>query len=163
MAKAMGNDWGFAEITAKFERAAKFEREPERQRQSQRHARPSLKVRPPASIRSSGMMHVGLWLSAVAILLIGLVSLHVLILQKNIEYNSLIEEKNNLSAGNAHLASQVSALSSPERIESLAVGPLGMVAPKTVQYVYIGPSSARQNYADLGPDNGPGGRGMAVP
>ena len=156
MAKAIQNDWGFKEITAKFER------EPERRRPIQPQARPRFKVRP-ATIPRRGMMHVGLWLTAVAISLIGLVALHVFILQKNMEYNSLIEEKNTLAADNAHLSSQVSALSSPERIENLAKGPLGMVAPQTVEYVYIGPSSARQNYADLGAPDGSGGRGMAVP
>jgi cell division protein FtsL len=138
MARAAQQDWGFTEITRKFER------EPLRRPS----AAPRRKWLP---LPSTGTAHVGAWLCMVALCLIGLVALHVVILQKNIQYNDLIREKTDLTAENAKLSSEVSELNSPERIEQIATGPLGMVPPEKMQYVYIGPADANQSYAELSP------------
>ncbi|MFA5809954.1 MAG: cell division protein FtsL [Thermoleophilia bacterium] len=148
MARTAQQDWGFTEITRKFERDSK----PARQRAPGRRR---------VSVSASGTMHVGIWLSAVAICLLGLVAVHVSILKKNMEFNELIREKNTLSADNARLSSEVAGLSSPERIEQIATQSLGMVSPEKVQYVYIGPSEARQNYANLDTFGAGGGRTAA--
>ncbi|GBE57960.1 cell division protein FtsL [bacterium BMS3Abin01] len=151
MAGATQKDWGFSEITAKFEQ------QPQRQRRQQSAPEPAGRVQ----LRARRMVHTGFWLSAVAICLIGLVALHVGILKKNIEYNQLVDEKNTLSADNSRLSSEVAALRSPQRIEEIATGPLGMVAPETLAYVYIGPSGPGQDYAQL--DNPEGaGYGLAA-
>jgi len=149
MARSAQQDWGFTEITRKFERDS----EPVRRKAPARRR---------ASMPVSGTMHVGAWLSAVACFLIGLVAVHVGILQKNMEFNDLIREKNTLTADNARLSSEVAGLNSPERIEQIATKSLGMIPPEKVQYVYIGPSEARQNYADLNISGAGGGR-MAAP
>lgn len=141
-------DWGFSEITAAFERPAR--RLPARKRERRpRRPRPLLTLAGRGDQRPRRMMHVSLWLTAVAICLIGLVALHVGILKKNLEYNQLVEEKNQLASDNSRLASEVAALSSPERIEQIATGPLGMVPPETLAYVYIGPSGPGRDYALL--------------
>lgn len=139
MGRAAQRDWGFTEITRKFERDT-----------------PPPSGRPPAApgrrwstVRATGTAHVGAWLGMVALSLIGLVTLHVITLQKNMQYNELIREKTSLTAENARLASEVSSLSSPERIEAIATKSLGMVPPEQMQYVYIGPASARGSYAEL--------------
>ncbi len=109
------------------------------------------------------MMHVGFWLSAIAICLIGLVAVHVVTLNKNMEYNELVSEKSTLAANNARLASEVAQLRSPGRIEEIATGSLGMVPPETVEYVYIGPSSSRQSYAEVDLQDGADGGHSASP
>lgn len=137
MARAAQQDWGFTEITRKFERDSE---------QPVRHPRATGRRLPrPAA----GPAHIGAWLTMVAMSLIGLVTLHVVILQKNMEYNDLVRERSSLTAENARLSGEVSALSSPERIQQIATASLGMVPPDRMQYVYIGPASSRQSYAEL--------------
>ena len=145
MARAAQQDWGFTEITRKFERDT---------RPSRRPAQPGRRLHVPAS----GMAHAGVWLTAVAICLLGLVALHVGILKENLEFNGLITEKYELSAENARLSSDVAALRSPERVEQIATHDLGMVPAEKVQYVYISPAGTRQSYADLDPLGTGGGR-----
>ncbi|MHB0866787.1 MAG: cell division protein FtsL [Thermoleophilia bacterium] len=141
MARAAQHDWGFAEEVS---------------RQVERDPRPTGK--PGSGLRrlslpATGTAHLGGWLTMIAISLIGLVALHVVILQKNMQYTELIQEKSDLSAANARLGSEVAALSSPERIEQIATKTLGMVPPEKTQYVYIGPAGTRGSYAEL---QGPG-------
>lgn len=136
MTKAAQSDWGFNEIARKFER----DLSPAPRTKTDGHR---------SGLLHSGAARLTLWLGMIALGLIGLVALHISILQKNLEYNGLIQEKNSLTADNARLSSEVSALSSPERIEQIAMGPLGMVPPENLQYVYIGPPGSRQSYADL--------------
>lgn len=143
MARVIEKDWGFAEVARRFEHV------------TQAPQRPPLSSRPWLTLPSLGAAHVIAWLSLVALSLIGLVALHVIILQKNVEHTSLIRQKNDLIAQNAKLSSEVSALSSPERIESIATKSLGMVRAGKMQYVYISPPTAQQSYAYLeGPDSG---------
>lgn len=151
-AKAVQHDWGFTEITRKFEREAK-----------PAPRQPAPGRRRWTALPAGGTIHVGAWLAAVAVCLLILVALHVVILQKNMELNGLVREKNEFTADNARLSSDVASLSSPERIEQIAAGPLGMVPPDRVQYVYIGPSSARQNLASLDPFPASGNERMAAP
>lgn len=136
MARPAEKDWGFTEITRKFERDSSPVR------------RPAPRVRH-LQVPSSGAAHVGLWLTAVAICLLGLVGLRVGLLTKNLEFNNLISEKTELSAETARLSSEVAALRSPERVEQIATGSLGMIPAEKVQYVYISPTGTRQSYADL--------------
>lgn len=142
MARTARQDWGFEEITTKFAR------EPQR-----RKAAPGK----PAARRPRSIMRVSIWLVAIALFLVGLVTLHVSILEKNLEYNSLIEEKNSLAADNARLSTEVASLSSPARIEEIATGQLGMVVPDKIEYVYIGPDGAKRDYAQV--DSREGGDG----
>ena len=137
MAGAVQHDWGFTELTRKFERDSRPAR------------RPLSPGRRWMALPARGAMHAGVWLAIIALLLLGLVGLRVSLLYKNIEFNDLIKEKSSLRVENDQLSSDVSALSSPERIEQIAVGPLGMVPSGKVQYVYISPTDGRQ-YADLG-------------
>lgn len=143
MARVVEQDWGFAEVARRFEHATNLPK------------RPPLSSRCWSSLPSLGAAHVIVWLSMVALSLIGLVTLHVIILQKNVEHNNLIRQKNALTAENAKLSSDVSALSSPERIEAIATNSLGMVRAEKMQYVYISPPEALQSYAYVeGPDPG---------
>jgi cell division protein FtsL len=150
MAGAAQHDWGFTEITRKFERQAKPARtSKERQRRWM-------------AVPARGTVHVGVWLVVIAVLLMGLVTLRVGLLYKNIEFNDLIREKNSLRVQNDHLSSEVATLSSPERIEQIATGPLGMVPSGKVQYVYISPRDGQQ-YAELDLSQGPANRKTATP
>ncbi len=136
MAKAAQQDWGFSEITRKFER------------ETGRTQRPA----PPRKyVSAGGAAHAGVWLTAVAVCLLGLVALHVGILKKNLEFNSLISEKSELAAEKARLSSEVATLRSPARVEQIAIHDLGMVPADKVQYVYISPAGTQQTYADLDP------------
>lgn len=93
--------------------------------------------------------HFGFWLSVVALAMIGLVALHVALMGKNLEYSNLLQDNKRLEAENAQLASEVSALTAPARIEQMAVEEYGMIEPQTVEYVYVDPSNVRQYYAEL--------------
>lgn len=146
MAGAAQQDWGFTEITRKFERQSKPSR---RRRQAPRRRWT------PAPARSA--MHAGVWVGVIALLLMGLVGLRVSLLYKNIQYNDLIAQKNTLQVQNDSLSRDVSALSSPQRIEQIAEGKLGMVSTDKVQYVYIDPPDGQQ-YADLSQAGRPDGR-----
>lgn len=142
MARTAQQDWGFSELTRKFERAVEPSREPA--------VREERRWTP---VPVSGTVHVGAWLAVVALTVLLLSALHVGILKKNMEFNELIMEKNNLIAENAQLSSEVAALSSPQRIQEIASGKLGMVSPGKMQYVYIGPDGARQDVASIEADN----------
>lgn len=139
-ARAAQQEWDFSDITVKFGRDVKTSRRPRVQGGRRWTALPA-----------GGTAHVGAWLTAVSVSLICLVAIHVGLLQKNMELNELIREKNSLTSENARLASEIAGLNSPERIESIASGSLGMKPPGKVQYVYIGPASARQNVASIEP------------
>lgn len=143
MARVVEQDWGFAEVARRFEHGS-----------DRRQQRP-LTDRTWLSLPSLGAVHVIIWLTLVALSLIGLVALHVIILQKNVEHSSLIRQKNALIADNAKLSAAVSTLGSPERVEMIATRSLGMVRAEKMQYVYISPPGAQQSYAYLeGPDSG---------
>lgn len=140
MARTARQDWGFEDI------ATKFAREPRRRKAATGKAK--------FVHRPRAVMRISIWLIAIALFLVGLVALHVSILEKNLEYNSIIQEKNSLAADNARLSTEVASLSSPARIEEIATGQLGMVAPDKIEYVYIGPDGARRDYAQV---DSPGG------
>lgn len=142
MARTAENGWGFAEITRKFERDPRSLRRPAR-KQAPRTRR--------VQVPEGSAAHAGIWLTAVALCLLGLVAVHVGLLKKNLEFNGLITERNDLSSQNAQLSSDVASLRSPDRIEQIATKQLGMVPAEKVQYVYISPAGAQQSYADLDP------------
>ncbi|MCL6105992.1 MAG: hypothetical protein M1309_01360 [Actinobacteria bacterium] len=132
MAGAAQQDWGFTEITRKFER--------------RRPVRPRAPGRRRAAAPST--LYVGVWLGVIAVLLIGLVGLRVSLLYKDVAFNNLIRERNDLTVQNSQLESNVSMLSSPARIQQIAAGTLGMVPAGKIQYVYINPVDNRQ-FAEL--------------
>ncbi|RJQ46626.1 MAG: cell division protein FtsL [Gaiellales bacterium] len=148
MARAAEQDWGFNDIARKFER----DERPVRRPAGRRRAKPVIKT-----------AHFGFWLSVIVIALIGLVALHVTLMGRNMEYNNLIQDNKKLEADNARLASEVSALGAPARIEKIAVEDLGMVAPREIEYVYVDPSNARQTYAALEQDDRAASGGSSVP
>ncbi len=148
MAGAAQQDWGFAEITRKFERNLRPARKANEERRRW------------ISVPAQGTVHVGIWLGVIALLLMGLVTLRIGLMYKNMEFNDLIREKNTLRVQNDQLSSDVAALSSPERIEQIATGPLGMVPAGKLQYVYINPPNGPQ-YAEL-PESA-GNQKMAAP
>ena len=135
MAGAAQQDWGFTEITRKFERRQRPERRPAPRRRRAAAAAPNT-------------LYVGVWLGAIAVLLIGLVGLRVSLLYKDVAFNNLIRERNDLTVQNSQLESNVSTLSSPARIQQIATGTLGMVPAGKIQYVYINPVDNRQ-FAEL--------------
>ncbi len=150
MARAVRNDGGFAETVRKFEA------DPVRARSSRR-------LRRFRAVQTREIMHAGLWVGVIALLLIGLVGLRVSLMYKNIQFNELVRQKNTLTVENDQLSSDVSALSSPARIEQIAEGPLGMVPAGKIQYLYINPVDNRL-YADLEPQGAaPGSNGRTAP
>ncbi len=151
MGSTARKDWGFEDAVAALEQ--------ETQRRTP--VRPAPR---PAAPAAGGMIRAGFLLTAaVAVMLIGLVALHVSILQKHREYSELVDEKNSLAAENAHLSGEVAALRSPARIEAIATGQLGMVSPKNIEYVYIGPDGARSDYARVDYPPGAAGGSPATP
>jgi cell division protein FtsL len=129
-------DWGFNDIARKFEKDSRPSGRPSRGSRT----RPVIKT-----------FRFGFWLAVVTLALIGLVALHVTLLGKNLEYSNLIQGNKKLEAENARLASDVSTLTAPARIEKLAIEDFGMVPPQNIEYVYVDPTNARQYYADLDP------------
>ena len=151
MARLAEKDWGFTEITRKFERDTRPAKRPSTRTRTSR-----------VQVPEGGAAHIGLWLTAVAVCLLGLVAVHVSMLKKNLEFNDLIAQKNELSSQNAQLSSDVATLRSPERVEQIATKTLGMVPADKVQYVYISPDGSQKSYADLDP-LGAGSAGRAAP
>jgi cell division protein FtsL len=137
MARAIEKDWGFGELARRFE--AETQTAPRTGRASSRKWLP---------LPSAGTAHVGAWLFTVAMSLVGLVALHVIILQKNVEQSNIVREKNALIAETAKLSGEVSTLRSPERIEQIATRTMGMVPADKMQYVYINPFGEHQSYAE---------------
>ena len=148
MARAVENDWGFNDIARKFER----DERPAERRTKRSYGKQAAKT-----------FRFGLWFAVIALALIGLVALNVALMGKNLEHSSLVRDKKNLEAENARLASEVSTLSAPARIEKLAVEKLSMVAPTDVEYVYVDPSNTRQYYANLDSPEGAASGGVREP
>jgi hypothetical protein len=92
------------------------------------------RTRPRARPRVAGSV---LWIAVVAGLLAGIVALNVAVLRLNVEVEELDRQRETLVARNAELASDLSSAAAAGRVEELALGRLGLVAPEQTTYVRV--------------------------
>jgi len=80
------------------------------------------------------------WIVLVGLLLAGVVALNVTVLQLNLHYDDLAQERAQLRAENAELASKLASRSSSPRTSSLARRALGVAPadPATTTYLDLG-------------------------
>ena len=100
--------------------------------------RPATRRRPSSSRRMAGGL---VWIVVSAVLLTGVVALNVVVLRLNMELDRAGQERANLRADNALLASQLSSAAASARIQSLARA-RGLVPadPAATTYVELGRS-----------------------
>lgn len=72
-----------------------------------------------------------------AALLAGIVALNIAVLRLNMEVERLDVQRDELVAQNDALASELSAAAAAGRIERLAAGKLGLVAPTQTTYLEL--------------------------
>lgn len=96
-----------------------------------------LRARPASRPRVAGGV---VWIVLVATLLAGIVALNVAALRLNLEVQRLSEKQEELAAGNAAAASELSSLSASARIEAMARRKLGLVRPIQTTYVRVPPA-----------------------
>lgn len=105
-----------------------------------RIARPKRAERPArsAGIRTSFFGGIA-WIVVVGVLLAGIVAVNVVVLQLNMQFDSLGRERAQLMSDNALLRSQLSSASANVRIEDAATSRLGLTAadPLTTTYVQL--------------------------
>ena len=79
------------------------------------------------------------WIVVIGVLLAGIVAVNVVVLQLNMQFDSLSRERAQLRADNALLRSQLSSASANVRIEDAATTKLGLQAadPLTTTYVRL--------------------------
>ena len=77
------------------------------------------------------------WIGFVAVLLVGVVALNVAVLRLNMQIEQLGEQRLELEAENALLASKVSSAVAPARIEKKARNGLGLVPAADPTYVEL--------------------------
>lgn len=77
------------------------------------------------------------WIGVVAVLLVGVVALNVAVLRMNMQIEQLGEQRLELQAENALLASKVSSAVAPARIEQKARTRLGLVPAADPAYVEL--------------------------
>jgi cell division protein FtsL len=77
------------------------------------------------------------WIVVVAALLAGIVALNVAVLRLNMDVERLDGQRSELMTGNDTLASELSAAAAAGRIERLARGHLGLVAPTQTTYLEL--------------------------
>jgi hypothetical protein len=106
-------------------------------------AAPPVPRRPPragprARPRAQGLRTTGgiVWISAFAVLLVGVVALNVAVLRVNMSINELNKRQQQLQAQNATLASQLSSAGSSLRIEQTARR-LGLVPAPAADTGYL--------------------------
>jgi cell division protein FtsL len=78
-----------------------------------------------------------MWIGVVAVLLVGVVALNVAVLRLNMQIEQLGQERLELEAENALLASKVSSAVAPARIEQKARTRLGLVPAADPAYVEL--------------------------
>jgi uncharacterized protein HemX len=100
--------------------------------------RPAPAVAPAPRRRASGRRLTGgiLWISALALLLAGVVAVNVAVLRANVGVTRLDKQEQQLQAQNAALASQVSSAGAALKIESTARR-LGLVPAPAMDTSYI--------------------------
>jgi cell division protein FtsL len=106
--------------------------------------RPRPKARPAAerATRSQRGVAGGLaWIVVAGVLLAGIVALNVAVLRLNVKLDGLNGDREQLRAGNAALASELSSAAASPRIQALAQRRLGLVPadPSTTSYVDVTP------------------------
>jgi cell division protein FtsL len=77
------------------------------------------------------------WIVVVGVLLAGIVAVNVVVLQLNMQFDSLSRERAQLRADNALLRSQLSSASANVRIEDAATTKLGLQAADPLQTTYV--------------------------
>ncbi len=98
-------------------------------------ASPRSRRRPASSSRSFAGGIV--WIVAVGVLLAGIVAVNVVVLQLNLQLDTLGRERAELRADNARLRSRLSSASSNARIERDAAARLGLQAADPLTLTYI--------------------------
>jgi cell division protein FtsL len=76
-----------------------------------------------------------LWIIVVAVLLAGIVALNVAVLRLNVRVEQLDGQRSELAAKRDALQTKLSTSAAAGRIERIAVGRLGLVAPESTTYV----------------------------
>jgi hypothetical protein len=102
--------------------------------------RPRLRTQARARPRVAGG---AVWIVLVAALLAGIVALNVAVLRLNMEVEQLDAERERLISRRDVLASQLSTAAAAGRIEGLAAGRLGLVAPSSTTYLELRPKPGR--------------------
>jgi cell division protein FtsL len=107
-----------------------------------RHPRPKSKPRPTPRRRPKAKARAGVaggvaWIVVAGVLLAGIVALNVAVLRLNVKLDRLNNERQQLHAGNAAIASQLSSAAASPRIQNLAQKRLGLVPadPSTTTFV----------------------------
>jgi hypothetical protein len=104
-------------------------------------ARPAPKPRTAAKRRPrrrAGVAGGLVWIVVAGVLLAGIVALNVAVLRLNVQLDRLNNDRQQLQAGNAALASKLSSVSSSLRIQTLARNS-GFVPAESPTFVDIGP------------------------
>jgi cell division protein FtsL len=78
------------------------------------------------------------WILVVAALLAGIVALNVALLRLNVESERLDAEQERLAAQHDLLISELSRAAAAGRVETVAVGKLGLERPVETTYVRLG-------------------------
>jgi hypothetical protein len=96
--------------------------------------------RPATRARSNPRVAGGVvWIAIVAALLAGIVALNVAVLRLNVAVQRLDGEREQLVAKHDALETRLSTAAAGGRIESAAVGRLGLVAPESTTYLTLKP------------------------
>jgi hypothetical protein len=106
-----------------------------------RRRAPVTKGRRPRQVRkaASGRRVAGgaVWIVVMGVLLAGVVALNVAVLQLNLRFDQLAQERMQLRAENAELASKLAARASSPRTSSLARRTLGLVPADNSTTTYL--------------------------
>jgi cell division protein FtsL len=125
----------FAPAQAQPYRAPKPRPQPAR-RPSRPRAAPRTRSRP---LVAGGV----LWIVVVAALLAGIVALNVAVLRLSVQVEQLDAQRDALAAKRDALQTELSTAAAGGRVEKLAVGRLGLVAPESTTYLELKPSRRR--------------------
>jgi cell division protein FtsL len=80
-----------------------------------------------------------LWIVVVAALLAGIVALNVAVLRLNVQVEQLDRQQEALAAKRDALQTELSTAAAGGRVESAAIGGLGLVAPVSTTYLELKP------------------------
>ena len=105
---------------------------------SRRPAWPASRARPQARSRPRVAGGVA-WIVVAGVLLAGIVALNVAVLRLNVAVQRLDGEREQLVAKHDALETKLSTAAAGGRIESAAVGRLGLVAPESTSYLTLKP------------------------
>ena len=100
-------------------------------------ARPRARPRRSATAPRRRVAGSVVWIGIVAVLLVGVVALNVAVLRLNMQIERLGQQRLELEAENALLASKVSSAVAPARIEQKARTRLGLVPAADPAYVEL--------------------------